>query len=154
MAASINYRLTNENGQVIDQSENGEFIYLHGANNIIPGLENALAGKQAGEKLTVTIQPAEAYGEKDPEQIQQVPREMFPADTVIEVGMQFHAQSPSGDAIVVTVVEADEEQVLVDGNHPLAGVVLTFDVEIVDVREATPEEITHGHIHGEGGCDH
>ena len=153
-AAAINYTLTDESNKVLDKSENGEFVYLHGADNIIPGLEKALEGKVAGDEVQVTVQPDDAYGETDPAQIQPVPREMFPEDSNIEVGMQFHAQSPEGEPIVVTIAEINDKQILVDGNHPMAGLVLNFDVKIISVREATEDELAHGHIHGEGGCGH
>ncbi len=147
---TLNYTLTDKDGNVIDQSNDGSFAYLHGANNIIPGLENALTGKSAGDKLDVAVAPADGYGERDAEKTQAVPRNMFPEDTEIQTGMQFHAQSPTGETLVVTVVAVDDETVTVDGNHPLAGVDLKFDVEIMDVRDATEEEIQHGHVHGPG----
>jgi FKBP-type peptidyl-prolyl cis-trans isomerase SlyD len=150
----INYTLTDEQGNVIDQSQDGSFAYLHGAHNIIPGLENALAGKQAEEKLQVTISPEDGYGARDDNQIQAVPRDMFPADVEIQVGMQFHAETPDGMPVMVTVVSATEEHITVDGNHPLAGQTLNFDVEIISVRDAEAGEIEHGHVHGAGGHDH
>ena len=151
---TLNYTLTDNDGNVIDQSNDGSFAYLHGASNIIPGLENALSGKAKGDALDVAVEPAEGYGERDPQKTQAVPREMFPADTEIEVGMQFHAQGPNGETLVVMVEEVSDDTVTVDGNHPLAGMPLNFKVEIMDVREATDEEIEHGHVHGAGGHDH
>jgi FKBP-type peptidyl-prolyl cis-trans isomerase SlyD len=151
---TLNYTLTDNDGNVIDQSQDSSFAYLHGANNIIPGLENALAGKSAGDSLSVSIEPAQGYGERDPSKTQAVPRNMFPADTDIEVGMQFHAQGPNGEMVVVTVVAAEADTVTVDGNHPLAGIQLNFAVEVMDVRDASAEELDHGHVHGPGGHDH
>lgn len=150
----INYTLTDEQGNIIDQSQDGSFAYLHGAHNIIPGLENALAGKQENDKLQVTINPEDAYGTRDDNQIQAVPRDMFPTDVEIAVGMQFHAETPDGMPVTVSVVEVAEEHVTVDGNHPLAGQTLNFDVEVVNVRDAEQGEIEHGHVHGPGGHQH
>jgi len=101
---TLNYTLTDNEGNVIDQSTDSSFAYLHGANNIIPGLETALTGKSAGDSLNVSVEPSEAYGERDPEKTQSVPRNMFPEDTEIEVGMQFHAQGPGGETLVVSRV--------------------------------------------------
>lgn len=151
---TLNYTLTDNEGNVIDQSNDASFAYLHGANNIIPGLENALSGKTAGDSLNVSVEPAEGYGERDPAKTQAVPRNMFPQDTDIQVGMQFHAQGPNGETLVVTVVGVEEETITVDGNHPLAGVQLNFQVEVMEVREASQEELEHGHVHGPGGHDH
>lgn len=151
---AIAYTLTDENGTVIDTSAGGEpLVYLHGAHNIIPGLENALTGKQVGDKLTVNVPAAEGYGEYNPDVVQVVPRQMFSGVDTIEVGMQFHAQTDHGmQVITVAAVEGDE--ITVDGNHPLAGVDLNFDVEVVSIREASAEEISHGHVHGAGGHHH
>jgi len=151
---TIDYTLKDDEGTIIDQSSNGEFAYLHGANNIIPGLEQALEGKQAGDEVSVSIDPEQGYGEKDLAQIQRVPRSQFPPDVEIEAGMQFQAQSPDGQMLVVTVTDVDNDVVVVDGNHPLAGKTLHFDVNVVDVRDATEEELEHGHVHGEGGHQH
>ena len=146
--------LKDNDDNIIDQSDDGSFCYLHGASNIIPGLESALAGKLSGDELSVSIPPEEAYGVREDEKIQNVPREMFPPEQEIEPGMQFHAQSPDGNTLVVTIAKVEEESVVVDGNHPLAGVHLNFDVRIMDVREATSEELDHGHVHGPGGHQH
>ncbi len=151
---TLNYTLTDNDGNVIDQSSDSSFAYLHGANNIIPGLENALEGKSAGDSLNVSVTPAEGYGERDPAKTQAVPRNMFPEDTDIEVGMQFHAQGPNGETLVVSVAAVEDDTVTVDGNHPLAGVQLNFDVEVIGVREASKEELEHGHVHGPGGHHH
>jgi FKBP-type peptidyl-prolyl cis-trans isomerase SlyD len=151
---TLNYTLTDNEGNVIDQSNDSSFAYLHGANNIIPGLENALSGKSSGDSLNVTVSPEEGYGERDPNKTQSVPRNMFPDDADIDIGMQFHAQGPSGETLVVTVAKIEDDAITVDGNHPLAGEQLNFAVEVMDVREASKEELDHGHVHGPGGHDH
>ena len=151
---TLHYTLTNNEGEIIDASDDGSFLYMHGAMNIIPGLENALTGKSAGDEVSVKVSPEEGYGVKEAERIQEVPKEMFEGADQIEVGTQFHAQSPDGAAVVVTVVEVKEDVVVIDGNHALAGVELNFEVKIVDVREASEEEIAHGHVHGPHGHDH
>jgi len=144
---TLNYTLTDDEGKVLDQSQDGSFAYLHGANNIIPGLENALSGKAAGDNLDVSVSPEEGYGERNDALTQVVNREMFPADNPVEVGMQFHAASPDGRSVVVTVVGIEGDEVTIDGNHPLAGANLNFSVEVVGVREASEEELEHGHVH-------
>lgn len=150
---SIHYTLTNKAGEQLDSSIGSEpLTYLHGAGNIIPGLENALADKTVGDKLTVIIEPEDAYGERNEEHIQTVPKEMFEGIDKIEVGMQFQADSSNGPAIV-TITAVDGDQVSIDGNHPLAGEQLTFDVEIADIRPATETEMENGHIHG-SSCNH
>lgn len=150
---SIHYTLTNKAGEKLDSSIGGEpLTYLHGAGNIIPGLEKALSETTTGDKLTVTIEPEDAYGLRSDEQTQTVGKEMFEGIDNIEVGMQFQADSSSGPAIV-TVTEVNEETVTIDGNHPLAGEQLTFDVEVTEIRPATETEMEHGHIHG-AGCNH
>ncbi len=144
---TLNYVLKDDEGNILDQSNDSSFAYLHGANNIIPGLENALTDKQAGDKLDVSIPPEEAYGLRDDAKIQDVPREMFPAEENIQPGMQFHAQAPTGETLMVTVAKVSDDVITVDGNHPLAGVRLNFSVEVMDVRDATEEELAHGHVH-------
>lgn len=137
---SIKYILKDAEGEIIDSSEDTEPLeYIHGNGHLIPGLEAALEGKSAGEKLSVAVAPEDAYGKREEELVFPVPRSNFDG-TEIEVGMQFEAASSEGSH-VVTVVEVDDEQVTVDANHPLAGETLYFDVEIIDVRDATPEEL-------------
>jgi FKBP-type peptidyl-prolyl cis-trans isomerase SlyD len=153
MAVSIHYTLTNDDGEVLDSSIDDEaLVYLHGGGNIISGLEKALHGKVAGDKLNVRIPPEDAYGELMEEMIQVISRDMFEGIDNVEVGMQFHADVSSGSG-VVTVVNIEDDDITIDGNHPLAGIALTFDVEVIDVRAATEEEVAHGHIHG-AGCHH
>ena len=150
---SIHYTLTNKAGEKLDSSIGAEPLsYLHGAGNIIPGLENALSDTTVGDKLTVTIEAVDAYGERNEQQIQTVSKEMFQGMDNIEVGMQFQADSSSGPAIV-TITEVEGDNITIDGNHPLAGEQLTFDVEVMNIRSATETEIEHGHIHG-AGCNH
>ncbi len=150
----IDYTLTNNEGQVIDSSEGaGPLAYLHGAGNIIPGLEDALLGKEAGDEVKASIEPANAYGERHEALKQEVPAELFSGVEKVEVGMQFQSETDQGP-VLVTVTEVGTETITVDGNHPLAGVHLNFDVNIREVREATQEELEHGHVHGEGGHQH
>lgn len=152
--ASFHYTLTDKDGKVLDSSQGREpLAYLHGAGNIIPGLEKQLQGKSVGDKLNVDVPAADAYGERDERMIQELPASMFSGVEKIEVGMEFHAQTEQG-LQVVSVAAVDGDTVTVDGNHPLAGVDLNFDVEITDVRQATEEEANHGHAHGAGGVDH
>jgi FKBP-type peptidyl-prolyl cis-trans isomerase SlyD len=151
---NLAYTLKDNNNEIIDESNDGSFCYLHGASNIITGLENSLTGKRAGDVLCVTVAPEHGYGVRDDERIQEVPREMFPDDADIEAGMQFHAEGPDGQNIVVMITRVNDATVTVDGNHPLAGVQLNFDVKVLSVREATAEELEHGHVHGPHGHHH
>ena len=152
-AVSIHYTLTNDQGEVLDSSDGGDaLVYLHGSGNIISGLEAALIGKKVGDKLNVRIEPQDAYGVVSDDMVQVISKDMFEGVDHIEVGMQFHADVSHGPGIV-TVVNIDGDNVTIDGNHPLAGEALTFDVEIVEVRAATKEELDHGHVHG-AGCHH
>ena len=145
---SIEYTLTNDQGDVIDTSSGrAPLDYLQGHGNIIPGLENALEGKTAGDSLKVSIAPADGYGERDDALTQAVPRQMFENADEVQVGMQFQTMSEHGPH-VVTVVSVDAENVTVDANHPLAGENLNFDVTVVSVRDASAEELDHGHVHG------
>lgn len=151
-AVSIHYTLTNRSGEQLDSSIGGEpLVYLQGAGNIITGLEAALKGKKAGDKFNVTIPPEEAYGVVDNNMTQVVSKKMFEGMD-IEIGMQFHADVSYGSGII-TITEINGDDITIDGNHPLAGEFLTFDVEVVDVRPATADELAHGHIHG-AGCHH
>lgn len=154
MVVSLDYTLTNTNGDILDKSENGQFVYLHGANNIIPGLENALSNKQLNDEFDVTIAPEDAYGDKDDSKKQVVGREMFEPGSPIDVGVQFHAQSPEGDMLVITVTEVNGDEITIDGNHPLAGETLNFSVKVVGIRDASEEEVAHGHVHGPDGHHH
>lgn len=143
-----------ETNEVIESSEGGEpLLYLHGFNNLVPGLEKELAGKQVGDKYDVTVSPAEGYGIRDESLVQEVPKEAFQGVENIEVGMAFTADGPQGP-VVVEVTKIEGETVTIDANHPLADVTLGFSGEIKDIREASKEEIDHGHVHGPGGHHH
>ena len=151
---TLNYTLKDNDNNVIDKSDDGSFCYLHGASNIIPGLENALSGKSSGDTFSVTIQPEDAYGIHDEAKSQDVPRSMFPPEQEVEAGMQFNAQGPDGQAVTVTIKSVDGDTIVVDGNHPLAGVTLNFEVIVMDIRDASAEELEHGHVHGPNGHQH
>jgi FKBP-type peptidyl-prolyl cis-trans isomerase SlyD len=152
---SIHYKVADAaSAEVFDSSEDGDpMIYLHGAQNIIPGLEQALEGKAAGDEFVVTVESADAYGDYSEDRIQQVPIEAFEQMEKIEPGMEVSTQSDEGQ-ITLMVTEVDETTVTVDANHPLAGKSLTFDVKVEAIRDASEEEIEHGHVHGAGGHHH
>jgi FKBP-type peptidyl-prolyl cis-trans isomerase SlyD len=151
---SIDYTLTNDAGDVLDTSQGGQpLVYLHGNGGLIPGMERGLEGRAIGDAFNLKVAPGEGYGEKREELIQPVPRKMFSGATDIKPGMQFQAKTEQGPQ-VVTVVAVDDENITIDANHPLAGQTLNFDVKVVDVRVATPEEVQHGHAHGPGGHHH
>jgi FKBP-type peptidyl-prolyl cis-trans isomerase SlyD len=144
---TIHYTLTDDAGEVLDNSRDGDpMVYLHGASNIIPGLENELTGKTTGATLKVTVSPEDGYGEHSPEAIQKVPRSAFEGVEDIQPGMQFQTESPEGVQVIV-VAEVSDTEVTIDANHPLAGKTLHFDVSVEGIRDATPEEIDHGHAH-------
>ena len=149
----FHYTLKNDEGEVLDTSE-GEapMAYLHGELNIVEGLEKAMEGKEAGDKFDVSVEPAEAYGEYDESLVQPIPKEQF-GDHPVEAGAQFHAETAIGPR-VVTVITIEDDQVVIDANHALAGENLHFNIEVVEVREATKEELDHGHVHGPGGHHH
>ncbi len=143
--ATIHYTLTSDDGDVIDKSaKDAPLSYLHGAGNIVPGLEKALAGKQVGDSLKADVPPEQGYGPHHDGMIQKVPRSAFP-DVEVKPGMQFEARTERGP-LLVTVTDMDEENVTVDGNHPLAGKTLHFAVEVADVREASEQEANNGHV--------
>jgi FKBP-type peptidyl-prolyl cis-trans isomerase SlyD len=148
---TFNYTLKDDGGAVIDSSAPGEpLAYLHGHGSLVPGLERELEGKTTGDKLSVKVTPADGYGERSGELIQKVPRRALKGINKITVGMRLHAQTQQGPrAVTVTAVTGD--MVTIDGNHPLAGQNLNFDIDLVDVRDATEEELAHGHVHGPGG---
>jgi len=151
---TFDYTLTNSDGEVLDTSKGQEpLAYIHGTGFMIPGLERAMEDKSAGDSFSVTVEAKDAYGERDEELVKEVERSMFGDVEKLEAGMQF--QTGSDDGIeVVTVTAVDDDKVTVDGNHPLADVTLHFDVQVVDVREASKEELEHGHVHGAGGHQH
>ena len=150
-AVILDYITRDQDGEVIDSTDNdGYLTYIHGTESLIPMLEEALAGHQQGEKLSVRVPCDEAYGERDESLIEQVPRENFPGIEQIEVGMQFQTEIEDDVPFLVTVTAVDEQTVTVDGNHPMAGKDLNFDLEIVEVRDASADEIEHGHVHHSG----
>lgn len=145
----IDYSVKTLDGQLIESSEGHEpLAFLCGYQNVIPGLEKALFGKSAGEKFQIEIAPEDAYGERSEEMIKEVPMVAFQGVDNIEAGMQFHAESPDGNQLV-TVTKVENGIVTVDGNHPLAGVVLVFDVDIKQVRDASDDELSRGHLRTE-----
>jgi FKBP-type peptidyl-prolyl cis-trans isomerase SlyD len=151
---TLKYTVHDDDGKLVDQG-NEPLTYLHGGyDGIFPLVEKALAGKQEGEKIQLKLLPDDAFGEYDAELVRVEPRDRFPKE--IKVGMQFEgaAEDDDEDLMIFTVTDIAEDKVVVDGNHPLAGVALTFDATVVSVRAATAEEISHGHIHGEGGHHH
>ena len=150
---SFHYLLTDASGKTLDSSAAGEpLTFLEGGEQIIPGLENELRGMKAGEKKHLIVKAKDAYGEKDPNNIIEVPLEKMPTRN-IKTGDRFRAGKDSHSP-VVTVANVTQTHVTLDGNHPLAGMDLTFDVEIAEVRDATEDELTHGHVHGPGGHRH
>ena len=151
--ALIEYTLTDDKGEVIDSSVGGEpLAYLHGAGNIIPGLEKALEGKTVGDSMQVTVTPEEGYGMRDVDAVEELSREDFDDD--IEIGATYYAQSEDGSVLPFTVTAVNGDKVTVDFNPPLAGKVLNFDVTVLNVRDATAEELEHGHAHSDGMHDH
>jgi FKBP-type peptidyl-prolyl cis-trans isomerase SlyD len=149
---SIDYILRDAGGKLLDSSDEGDpLVYLHGNDNIIPGLEKQLEGKAIGDKLTCVVPAVEAYGERNEELVLKVSKTEFGPDADLSPGMQFEARSEEGTQIV-TVMKVEGDEVTIDANHPLAGEVLHFQVNVVDVRDATPEELEHGHVHGQESC--
>jgi FKBP-type peptidyl-prolyl cis-trans isomerase SlyD len=152
LVVSMHYTLTSPDGEVLDSSDGkAPLDYLHGHGNIIPGLEKQLEGKAVGDKLIAEVPAAEAYGDRNPDLMVKAQRSQFPEGVDLQPGMQFQAQTPQGPR-VAKIAEVIGDEITVDTNHPLAGVDLKFDVEIMNIREAKSEEITHGHVHAEGGC--
>ncbi len=151
---TLSYTLKNSQGEELDKATASEpFVYLHGQGQVVPGLETALEGEKSGAKKSVTIAPAEAYGELNPELKSTLERSFFPQGTEIQVGMRFRAQVGE-NPVIFAVEKVEGDQITINGNHPLAGETLHFELEIHDVREATQEELSHGHAHGPGGHHH
>ncbi len=150
---TLHYIVKTTEGDVIDSShEAPPLAFLQGSHFMIEGIEDALFGKAKGDKFSLTVDPERAYGDRHDDLVQEVPAEMF-EDMDVDVGMSFRATTDDGEQSVI-IVDKTDTTVTVDGNHPLAGMSLAFDVEVVDVREATADELEHGHVHGEGGCGH
>lgn len=147
---SIHYTLTDNDGTVLDSSSGREpLLYIHGLGHLIPGMEEGIEGRSAGEKLSLKIAPEKGYGVRNDEFVQQVPKTAF-GDQEIEPGMQFEAGTEE-QRYIVTVTGVEGDMITVDGNHPLAGVELNFEVEVIAVRNATEDELAHGHVHGADG---
>jgi FKBP-type peptidyl-prolyl cis-trans isomerase SlyD len=153
VVVSIEYTLKDGDGDVLDKSDGNPLAYLHGADNIVPGLERELVGKGIGDKLEVEVPPALGYGERMGPGPQPIERSSFPADAPLQPGMNFLIETEDGH-MPLWIIEVRDDVVLVDGNHPLAGVTLHFSVEVVEMREASEEEVAHGHPHGPGGHHH
>ena len=152
---SMTYLLKNDDGEELDRAERDDpFSYLHGASQIVPGLEQALVGLAVGAKKVVEVAPEEGYGVIDERLRTQAKKSQFPPDANLVEGMRFVAEDGEGGEMVFTVTGLEDDTVHLDGNHPLAGETLHFDVEILAVREATAEEVAHGHAHGAHGHDH
>jgi FKBP-type peptidyl-prolyl cis-trans isomerase SlyD len=149
---SINYTLTNAQSQVLDATGAEPFSYLHGHRNIISGLEKALDGRNQGDAFKIHIPAADAYGERSEKLITTVPLDRFSGADSVQAGMQFHAETSDGELQMVTVTAVEGDIVTIDGNHPMAGLDLNFDVSIVDVREASEEELQNGSVLG-AECD-
>ena len=153
--AELHFTLTLDDGQIADSSRDQEpMLYLHGAENIVSGLEKELAGKTPGAQLKVDVAPADGFGERNEAGVQDVPRSSFPDGIDFEIGMDFGFESEDGSVMTGWVTAFTDETVTIDLNHPLAGEALHFDVEVLSVRDATPEEVEHGHPHGPGGHEH
>lgn len=151
---AIEYTLKDDAGRVLDQSEGEPLTYLHGHGQIIPGLENALVGKGAGDQVNAVIAPKDGYGEKSADRTLKVGRDELPDDAEPEVGMELEAVGPAGEAARLWIVGVEKDHVVLSTDHPLAGVTLHFDVKVHSVREASKEEIEHGHVHGAEGHEH
>jgi FKBP-type peptidyl-prolyl cis-trans isomerase SlyD len=151
---SFHYTLRDGHGKQLESSREGDpMTYLHGAGNIIPGLEKVMVGKVAGDQFEASVEPAEAYGERDENGVQRISAKHFKQAGRLEPGQMVVLQTRQGPRQVM-VVKVGRFNVDIDTNHPMAGLSLTFDVEVTDVRDATAEEVTHGHVHGPGGIDH
>lgn len=151
----LGYSLKNSEGEILDRADAKDpFTYLHGSHQIVPGLEVSLEGLKVGDKKQVVVAPEDGYGVEDPRLRLKVKKSQFPTDVPLEEGMQFQASVGNGESVVFTVQAIEDEEVHVDGNHPLAGETLHFDVEVLSIRDATPEELEHGHAHGPDGHGH
>ena len=151
---SFHFTLKDDKGVVVETSTGNEpLVYLHGASGIVPGLEEALEGRTQGDKFNITLPPEKAYGERDERLVQSVPRNQFPKDQDLKNGMQFQVNSQNGP-MILTIIGVTNDTVTVDGNPEMSGKTLHFDIEVLEVRKATAEELTHGHAHGPGGHHH
>ena len=151
---SFHFTLKDDKGKTLETSVgNDPLVYMHGTNSIVPGLEEALEGKKSGEKFNAVLPPEKAYGVRDERLIQRIPKGEFPNDERLKIGMQFQVDTKGGP-MILTITQLTDTEVIVDGNPELAGQTLHFDIEVVDVRKATEEEMSHGHAHGPGGHHH
>lgn len=151
---TFHFTLKDDKGQVIESSVGSEpLVYLHGSSAIVPGLEEALNGRTQGDKFQVNLPPEKAYGERDERLVQKIPINQFPKSEKLKPGMQFQAQGPDG-AMIFTIKQVNDADVVVDANPELAGMTLNFDIEVTEVRKATKDELEHGHAHGPGGHHH
>ncbi len=151
---TLRYVLTDSSGKELDKSGDDPLEYLHGHHNIVPGLEEALAGKKVGDQLQVVVPPDKGYGRGSGRKPQRIPRSEFPKEADLKVGMQFGTRSPDGQMVPIWITKLQGPTVVVSMDHPLSGVELHFDVTIETVRAATEEELSHGHGHGHGGHGH
>lgn len=151
----MHYKLTDKDGNVIDSSEGrAPLAYIHGIGALVPGLENELEGKTKGEKFSTVVAPEDAYGTRDEELVRVVPKSGFQGDEEMQVGMQVQIDTGEKGLAIATLVKIDGDDITLDLNHPLSDMELHFDIEVMDIREATDEEVAHGHVHGEGGHHH
>jgi FKBP-type peptidyl-prolyl cis-trans isomerase SlyD len=149
---SLDYSLKNDAGEELDASSAEQpLLYLHGADNLIPGLEKALDGKAVGDALELSVPPEEGYGEKEETELQSVPKSSFPEEMPLEPGFAFAVENEAGEPVPLWIVKVEGDQVFVDMNHPLAGQTLHFKVKVLAIREATDDEKSHGHPHGPTG---
>ena len=152
---TIHYKLTLDDGSIADSSFDGEpLVYLHGYGNLVLGLERQLLGKKKGDQFDAAVLPAEGYGDYDPAAEHKYPRSSFPKNAELSVGMGFHTQDKKGNSVPLFVKELNGDEVVVTSNHPLAGQRLNFQIEVLDLRAATKQELQHGHVHGKGGHHH
>lgn len=152
---TMNFTLTDDYGNVLDSTDTGgSFSYITGGNMVLPKLEEAVNGMLIGTKKSLKLNAADGYGNYNEDALQVVGKENFPEDFVLEVGMEYIASNPDGVQMPFTITKVDGEEITIDFNHPLAGINLNFDIELVDVRDATAEELNHGHVHGAGGHHH
>lgn len=155
MVVSIKYRLTNGSGEILDEADAADpFSYLHGHQQVIPGMEQGLEGLKTGDKTQLTISPEEGYGPVNEQLKLTLRKDVFPKDFKVEEGMQFQADLGNGSRGVFNIIEVGDTEVKVDGNHPLAGETLHFDIEVLEVRKATADELEHGHSHDGHEHDH
>ena len=151
----MHYKLADKDGNVIDQSEGRPpLAYIHGIGALVPGLENELEGKAKGDKFSTIVAPEDAYGARDEELVRVVPKSGFQGDEEMTIGMQIQIDTGDKGLAIATLTSIDGDDITLDLNHPLSDMELHFDIEIMDIREATEKEIAHGHVHGEGGHQH